>query len=113
MVSEQTFLVSVTSGAADLASIGIGNADPGMDYDTGVVTNRLAFRPEQQSIRFPFRIFDDDVPEGTEAFRMTITTGKEQTFTVGTNASATVIIYDDECKFVEMSTLSHTGIIIL
>ena len=106
VVSEQTFRVLITAGPADLQ--GVANAEHQLDYSvTAGVLQTVVFEvlPEEQSFRFPFAIFGDELPEGEEAFGLTLatTTGEGGQFSVGTNGSTVVIIEDDDRKFIQMS----------
>ena len=110
VVSEQIFRVSITAGTADLS--GIGNAlfqprsgDIG-DYSLGQPSQTLVnlFDADVQSIGFQFALLNDFLPEGPEAFGLTISTtsGDGGQFSVGTIGSTVVIIEDDDSKFIQM-----------
>ena len=106
VVSEQIFRVSITAGTADLP--GIGNAlfqprfgDIG-DYSIGQRSQTVLdlFEADVQSIGFQFALLNDFLPEGPEAFGLTISTisGDGGQFSVGTIGSTLVIIEDDDGK---------------
>ena len=110
VVSEQIFRVSITAGTADLP--GIGNAlfqprfgDIG-DYSLGQPGQTLVdrFEADVQSRGFQFALLNDFLPEGPEAFGLTISTisGEGGEFSVGTIDSTVVIIEDDDGKFIQM-----------
>ena len=111
VVSEQTFRVLITAGPADLQ--GVANAqfqqNPGDigDYSLGQPSQTVVdlFEADVQSRGFQFIILADTLPEGAEAFGLTLatTTGEGGQFSVGTIGSTVVIIEDDDGKFIQMS----------
>ena len=111
VVSEQTFRVLITAGPADLQ--GVANAqfqqNPGDigDYSLGQPSQTVVdlFEADVQSRGFQFSILADTLPEGAEAFGLSLatTTGEGGQFSVGTNGSTVVIIEDDDRKFIQMS----------
>ena len=100
VVSEQIFRVSITAGAADRQ--GIGNALFQGDYSLGQPRQTLIdmFEAEAQTRGFQFSILADDLPEGPEAFGLTISTtsGDGGQFSIGTIGSTVVIIDDNDGK---------------
>ena len=105
VVSEQIFRVSITAGAADRPNS--GNALLQGDYSLGQDSQTLIdmFEAEAQARGFQFSILADDLPEGPEAFRLTISTtsGDGGQFSVGTIGSTVVIIDDNDGKYIQMS----------
>ena len=115
VVSEQIFRVSITAGAADRQ--GIGNALFQGDYSLGQPMQTLVdmFEAEDQARGFQFSILADDLPEGTEAFGLTISTtsGGGGQFSVGTNDSTVVIIDDNDGKFINSDVCRSVCSIVL
>ena len=110
VISEQTFLLSiqVTDSAPSGANIQPATLDA--DYRIGVTLTFLAF---QQRINFQFTLFPDTLPEGTEAFRASVSPqdtrmrpdGSTETFPTFLNPESLtsetfVVIEDDDRKFI-------------
>ena len=100
VVSEQIFRVSITSGAADRPNT--RNALFQGDYSLGQDSQTLIdmFEAEAQTRGFQFSILSDDLPEGPEAFGLTISTtsGDGGQFSVGIIGSTVVIIGENDGK---------------
>ena len=122
VVSEQIFRVSITAGAADLQGIGNALFQPitgGIvgDYSLGQDSQTLIdlFEAEVQARGFPFAILADELPEGPEAFGLTIatTSGDGGQFSVGTIGSTVVIIDDNDGKFINSDVCRSVCSIVL
>ena len=93
-ISEQAFRLGITVGPGDQP--GFGDAEFGMDYNA--TEGILVILPEQQSIRFPFALIADDLPEGTEAFQLQVSREGEP-FDIGISP-AIVFIEDNDGEFI-------------
>ena len=107
--SEQTFGVSISVGGtinrppATLEFVDEDRADYRLTSPADFIF--LTFPPDRQNITFSFILFRDDLPEGTEAFRVTSTSspnfpnyGSPSMGGTGAFASTDVLIIDDDCK---------------
>ena len=113
VTSEQTFLVVVQVSSSVPQGQGIQPATLDADYNLGGRSVRvLPFGPLEQRINFPFRLFTDTLPEGTEAFLASSAPGHTGQLPDGTtvlistflnpialSAETFVIIEDDDCEF--------------
>ena len=120
VTSEQTFLLSIQ--VTDSAPSGIQPATLDADYriaTAGQTSVTLPILAGEQRINFQFTLFPDDIPEGDEAFRASVSPqdtrvepdGSIATFPTFLNpeslASETfVVIEDDDRKFEIFATLS-------
>lgn len=110
VTSEQTFLVSVQ--VTDSAPSGFQTATFGQDYRVPAHTHSILFNAFEQRIPFAFTLLADTLPEGTEAFQLSVSPedtgdiggGTEQfpTFRNPITLASEVFITIDviECEFV-------------
>ena len=115
VISEQTFLLSIKVTDSAPSGTNIQPATLDADYRIsmpGQTSVTLTFLATDDMINFPFTLFPDTLPEGTEAFRAGVSPqdtrvrpdGTIETFPTFLNpeslASETfVVIEDDDCKF--------------
>ena len=101
-VTERTFEVLVDIRSVMIGGAIISNAEFDMDYRTGPsMVQRLRFEASAQRLPFPIQIFEDIIPEGTEAFQL-----RSRNSALGPNfdspqnisANALVTIEDDDGK---------------
>ena len=115
VISEQTFLLSIQ--VTDSAPSGTSTQPATLDIDyrlslPGRTSVTLPFLTRDQMIDFPFTLFPDDLPEGTEAFRASVSPqdtrvvpdGSTETFPTFLNPESLaseifVVIEDDDRKF--------------
>ena len=105
VVSEQTFRIAVTV-TRNTPDQNTQPADPRMgnigDYEIPSESNVLRMEPQYQAIPFNFRLFGDDIAEGTEAFQISTAAQLNSSSFLGpTVLSSTtfIIIEDDDSKF--------------
>ena len=107
-LSEQTFQVAISVGdtmdrpPATLEFDDEGRGDYSLAGNAADLIH-LNFPPDQQNITLAVILFDDSLPEGTEAFRATSTTSPNfpnfgSPSMGGAFASTDVRIIDDDCK---------------
>ena len=126
IISEQIFRVSITSGAADLQGTGNALFQPANESITGGIVGDYSlgqdsqtlidlFEAEVQARGFQFSILTDDLPEGPEAFGLTLSTtsGDGGQFSVGTIGSTVVIINDNDSKFINSDVCRSVCSIVL
>jgi hypothetical protein len=73
VISEQTFLLSFQ--VTDSAPSGTQSAAIDQDYrfaEPGQISQTEIFSPSQQRIPFPFELLADTLPEGIEAFQVSV-----------------------------------------
>ena len=98
-MTEQTLSVLVTfiSDSVDLeADYNLGGGQPGVNSLSREIV------PSEQSEDTPFFIFSDQFPEGTETFRMILSTRVNTTNIdppTTTFTSATIFILDNDCEW--------------
>ncbi len=93
--SEQTFEIVIGSVAAGLSlPYAINQEDYSLDFQL------FDFQPSEQRILFDLLLLNDDIHEGTEAFRLISlqTEGSFADFNPSENSTATVFIEDDDGK---------------
>ena len=112
VISEQTFLVSIR--VADSAPSGIQSAAIDQDYRFGIADQTSLsefFLPSQQRIPFQFELLADTLPEGTEAFQVSVSSEDFRDFGGGLvehfpthqdplnlTSEIFITILDDDCK---------------
>ena len=115
VTSEQTFLLSIQATDSAPSGTGIQPATLDADYRIGAPgqTNvTLTFLAMDDMINFPFTLFPDDLPEGNEAFRASVSPQDTRVRPDGTNETVPtflnpesltsetfVVIEDDDRKF--------------
>ena len=120
VISEQSFLVSMQVTDSAPSGTSIQPATLEVDYRLAVARQTSVTRPFLASVRrisFQFTLFPDDLPEGNEAFRASISPqdtrmnpdGSIETFPTFLNPNSLaseifVVIEDDDHKF-EISTV--------
>ena len=122
--SEQTFFVLIQVSNSVPSGSGFNSALLNSDYTLGVsgtsdsTVSELQFSPSDQRLLFSFTLLSDDLPEGTEAFHAflapkssgvvngTTLNNSAPVFDLPMNLSqaAYIVIEDDECKFVYISS---------
>ena len=107
VISEQTFSVVVQASSSVPPGQGIQQASLDSDYrltlPNGTTSVVLQFLPTFQRRNFPFTLFADDFPEGTEAFLASSAPGEGEEIPTYLNperlsAETFIIIEDDDRK---------------
>ena len=106
-LTEQTFQIvvtvntHVTNGFQPATLLGLGNHSDYAISEAGQQNITLSLSPDQQRIPFTFRLFDDLIAEGTEAFQ-TLASLKEDSPSFSSpvllSPNTVVVIEDDDGK---------------